>query len=185
MEQTKNIVLSTRLLKPAKGHEDKVHKQMRLMENKPRWKGNWYAWENEIKMNKYTTNKYRLKQLLKDGTHEINSIMRDSDGDIFEIGDIICHKETTSYNFSEILAFRIVENNYHTKMVIEVSFKGLGGKLWTSRLDQIDKVYTSEMEYDTLIISNQNPCKEVPMSPDVECNIKERGAPLNKKLLLL
>ena len=130
-------VLKTRLVKPAKIHLAKLHNEMHLMENKKNWSGNWYAWEHEIKRDKHTTNKYRLRTVLLGGTHEISSIKR-ADGAVFKIGDLIKHNQTDEFNRSVIKSFSVVPDHITKEDVFQISFNLEGGGFFTCRLDQIE-----------------------------------------------
>lgn len=129
-------VLKTRLKKP-KDKELSTLKTI-LMENKYSWIGDWYAWEHEVKQNKFTTNKWRLNKLLgENGYHEIYSVER-NDGTVFNIGDVIRHNQTDEYNKVIIDSFRIVPHHITKEEVCEVSFNLEGGGFFTCRLDQIE-----------------------------------------------
>lgn len=79
-------VLATVLQQHKKSAPDMVGKCCWLMENKPNWKGDWYKWEHE---EKYTSNKFRLEELLRDGVHGIYCVKRLTDNVEFMIGDMI------------------------------------------------------------------------------------------------
>ncbi len=129
-------VLSTRLIKPAKGHEKSLHNKM-LIEERKGWRGDWYCWEHESSTIK-PHNKYRLSELLRGEVHEINSVEL-NDGSILQIGDVIRHKETREFNKYKIKSFRIVPDHITKEDVCEVSyFDGKEDKHWTSRIDQIE-----------------------------------------------